>query len=512
MGMFGSFGRFMGASLSAGNMAANQLNHGLGNMIDNHNVKKAQKALYSDRVALSTGYLFGDDQAGVDSAGLMDYRGLEWPERIAGALAPQSGVVPLGAIKNTRTRFSAEAWLPWEVFNTHTAIIAPPGSGKTHGIVVPWILAFVGAGGRVISNDVKGDLLDNILAAKRDLGLPSFKVTRWDPLDRKVSKCWNPLLEVYDDASRTRIVTALLGDISKTKSQDPFFIERDHRWLDGLIKLALTLEPEANFYDIFQLISNQGDLVDTIEANASISSDIYDITKLSSYDYSLAIGSLMNKLRWLTYDDARYVTKKSDFRLEDIIETPGLLLIGSNFNKGEPAAAATAMIYAMLRSLTFKRFAEKGCLENAWIIDEASVIASRIALDETLSLARSAKLGIALAFQDVTQLGNDEEQNRLLSNCKTLITLRDVSDATAQYFSKRLGKHTIQKITASLDMRGRHMPQTSTEQVPILGASEIMHPPIDFGTYCGIVHSPTLGSFCSPPAVTNKPYIVDFAR
>lgn len=487
-------------------------NHATNTLFDVLNVRKGQKALYSAKAAAQTGYIFPNEQVGVDSAGLMDYRGVEWPESISGALPKSCGVVPIGELRNPRTKFATDAWLPWQVFNTHTAIIAPTGSGKTYGLVVPWILSFIKAGGRVITNDVKGDLLDCLLKAKDDFEVANFSVTRWDPMDKRFSKRWNPLSEVHDDASRNRLVTALLGDISKAKGESKFFLERDHRWLDGIIKMSLAIEPNANFFDIYQLVSNQNDLADTIGANIGICNEISDMAQLSTYDYSLAIGSIKNKLRWLTYDDAKYVTSKSDISLENIIETPGLLLIGSNFNNGEPAAAAASMMYAMLRSVTFKRHSNDACLENAWIIDEAAVIANRISLDETLSLARSANLGIALALQDVTQFGNEEDQNRFLSNCKTFITLRDVSDATAKFFCKRLGSHTIQKVTSSLDSKGRYMPQISTESVPLLGESEIMHPPADFGVYCGIVHTPTLGSFCDPPAVTNRPYIVDFTR
>jgi type IV secretory pathway TraG/TraD family ATPase VirD4 len=502
MGLFGK-------TMSAGFAAGNALSLGMANAVDNFNIRRAQKALFSDKKAMASGYLFPGDQAGVDSAGLMDYRGLYWPENIAPALT--GDIVSLGSIRNPRTGFCQKAGLPWEILNTHVAIIAPPGSGKTYGVIVPWILDFISAGGRVIANDVKGDLLNDILAAKKRMGMPSFSVTRWDPMDRRSSKCWNPLSAVFDDMSRTQLVEALLGSVDDYKGNDPYFLERDQKWLRGLIKMALAISPDSNFYDIYLLLSCQDDLIDTANANPGLCDGFSELLGYSPGDYSMAISSLLNKLEWLTFESARYITKKSDFDLETITETPGLLLIGSKLSDGDPAKAAASMMFAMLKTVYAKRIGKEH-LENAWIIDEAAVVAKRISLDMTLSQVRSYKVGIAIALQDVTQLGDKDAQSRYLSNCKTFITLRDVSDATAEYYSKRLGTHTVQKVSASLDARGRQMPSTATEQVPLLGTSEIMHPPADFGTYCGIVHTPTLGSFCNPPGVTNNPYIVDFAR
>ena len=505
MGFLSFTGKVMGAGFTAGNM----LGQGVINAVDNINVGRAQKSLYTDKRAMAAGYLFPGEHAGVDSAGLMDYRGLFWPENIAPALT--SDIVSIGTIKNPRTGFIQKAGLPWEVLNTHVAIIAPPGSGKTYGIIVPWVIDFINAGGRVIANDVKGDLLNDILSAKKRMGTSSFKVTRWDPMDSKSSKCWNPLSAAFDDMSRTQLVEALLGSIDDYKGNDPYFLERDHKWLRGLIKMILAIDSNANFYDIYKLLSSQDDLIDVANANPGLVDGFSELLGYSSSDYKQAVTSLLNKLEWLTFDSARYVTKKNDFDLETITETPGLLLIGSKLSDGDPAKAAAAMMFAMLKAVYAKRISKEH-LENAWIIDEAAVIAKRISLDMTLSQVRSYKVGITIALQDVTQLGDKDAQNRYLSNCKTFITLRDVSDATADYFSKRLGTHTVQKVSASLDARGRQMPQTAVEQVPLLGTAEIMHPPADFGTYCGIVHTPTLGSFCRPAGVTNNPYIVDFAR
>jgi len=506
MSLFGSAGRGM---MRGGLSAGHALNLGASNAIDSFNVRRAQKALYSDKKAMASGYLFPGDQAGVDSGGLMDYRGIYLPENIAPALT--GDVVSLGMIKNPRTGFCHKAGLPWEILNTHVAIIAPPGSGKTYGVIVPWILDFINAGGRVIANDVKGDLLNDILSAKKRMVVPPFEVKRWDPMDRKSSKCWNPLSAVSDDMTRTQLVEALLGSVDDYKGNDPYFLERDHKWLRGLIKMALAIDPNANFYDIYLLLSNQDDLIDVANANPGLYDGFVELLGYDPGDYHTAVSSLLNKLEWLTFDNARFVTKKSDFDLETITETPGLLLIGSKLSDGDPAKAAASMMFAMLKS-TYSKRVGKEHLENAWIIDEAAVVAKRISLDMTLSQVRSYNVGITLALQDVTQLGDKDAQSRYLSNCKTFITLRDVSDATAEYFSKRLGTHSIQKVSASLDARGRHLPQTTVEQVPILGHSEIMHPPADFGTYCGIVHTPTLGSFCQPPGVTNNPYIVDFTR
>lgn len=509
MGVLGAFGNMMGASARAGWIAGEAVSRQMTTAVDNWNVRRAQMALATSRKAVESGYLLPGDIAGADAAHLMDYRGIEVPEHIAGALT--GGIVSLGSIRNPRSRFASEAMLPWEVLNTHVAIVAPTGSGKTHGLVVPWILSFVNAGGRVIANDVRGDLLDEIKKARATLGVVGFRVTRWNPFNKAESRRWNPLSEVTDDSSRVRLASAIVGDPDKADAKDRYFVERDQRWLDGLIKLALGVLPDATFNDIYAIIADKAELDDLIRDYPSLSGNISELVRMSDMDYSLAIGSLKNKLQWLTYTSPRAVTRTSDFTLDSILETPGLLLIGAPLSEGEPAKAAASMVFAMLRSVSYQRFGQEA-LPNAWIIDEAASLADRIALDDTLAIARGASIGITLAIQDVTQLGDADRQNRYLSNCKTMITLRDVSEATGSFLSKRLGQHTVERVTTSLDAKGRHMPQVTTESVPILRQSEIANVPSGFGQHPAIVHCPALGPLCSPSAVTNRPFIVDLTR
>jgi len=481
----------------------------MNSMADNARVRSEQRKAATGRKALRSGYLMPGDMAGADSDGLQDYRGIELPDRLVGALS--SGMVPIGRLRNPRTRFTAEAWLPWEILNTHVAIVAPTGSGKTHGLIVPWILGALNAGVRVIASDVTGALLPQIQEARKATGGPIFSLTRWNPFNKAASSRWNPLLEVSDDTSRVRLAAALVGDPDKVDSKDKFFVERDQRWLDGLIKLALGIRSDATLNDIYELLSNKTDLEDLIDSYPSLSRNIAELVGMSDQDYSLAIGSLKNKLVWFSYENPREVTKESKFRLEDIIETPGLLLIGAPLSEGEPAKAAAAMAFAMLRSVTFRRFGQHG-LPNAWIIDEAPTLAERIALDDTLATARAAGVGITIAFQDVAQFGDEKKQSRYLSNCRTFITLRDVSESTGNHLKGRLGKHSVEKVSTSVDSRGRRLPQRTTESVPVLEQSEIASPPADFGVYPAIIHCPGLGGLCSPPAVTNRPFIVDLSR
>ncbi len=121
----------MGASMRASWAASESLNRQTSNVVDNHKVRRAQKALQTSNAALRSGYLFPGIRRGVDAPWSP---GLPWPGH---SRAHRRGDGRWGGvlrrIRNPRSGFSAEVMLPQEVINTHVAIVAPAGSGKTHG-------------------------------------------------------------------------------------------------------------------------------------------------------------------------------------------------------------------------------------------------------------------------------------------------------------------------------------------------------------------------------------------
>jgi len=80
---------------------------------------------------------------------------------------------------------------------THTLLVAPTGSGKGIGVIIPNLLTY---GGSVVCVDVKGENWNRTAAARKTMG---DNVYRFSPrsLDG-CSHCWNPLSYISDEPAR----------------------------------------------------------------------------------------------------------------------------------------------------------------------------------------------------------------------------------------------------------------------------------------------------------------------
>ena len=138
--------------------------------------------------------------------------------------------------------------------------------------------------------------------------------------------------------------------------------------------------------------------------------------------------------------------------------------------------AAALMLNAM-RLRVLDSFAG-GQVPLLWILDEANRYADRIELDVMLDLMRGASSPVCVGLQDVTQLGDKDEQSRYLANCDALLTLAGSSHAAATFLSERLGTVQAATVTKSIDPHGRWVPTVSHQATNVLGEREIMHPPV----------------------------------
>lgn len=474
--------------------------------------------------ARRTGYLLGNEKLGVDTEQISDYRSLILPEKLPGKsyLFSDSGYLSFGKMINPRKRNRGlNIYLPKETLFHHQVLIAPTQTGKTFGVIIPYILHLIKRNVRVIVNDPKGDLVS--LLKKESLRLTGHSIENldvWNPFNQDQSDCWNPIDEVKsieDEETLDRMVLALIGKSESEGTQNRTFVDRDKRWLKGLIKLSILLteaeeDEGASFFDIY---SEMLSVPKNIERFLSIYKDVYgsnffklnDLVDFIKEGNTLVLQDLLSKLEWLTYKDARNITSHSDFNLSEIIETPGVLVIGNSRRRGEQANAAAALMYAMLRGVSTQRVNKEFVTPNAWIIDEAAGIAPRIDLAEIHSIIASSKVGILMALQSIEQLGEKkEEQEKYLSNCATKIFLRNVSSSTAEYLSDLLGTtnrliHTKNN-KRQLFSGGDTTFSSSNQTVRLLGKTEISRMPESFGKYCGIIYSEVLP----------QPFLVDFER
>jgi type IV secretory pathway TraG/TraD family ATPase VirD4 len=435
-----------------------------------------------------------------------DYRGVAEERELSQLF---QGTVSLGFYWHPKKGPGRPLYLPAELLYRNCAVIGPPGSGKTEGIIIPWILELLRAGYSVVTVDIKGDLFDRLYGEAQRMGV---QVWYWNPADPARSQSWNWLDEVRDGRDIEATVQSILGR-PRPNDPQPFFYERDYRWLRAIIGITKEVYGnQARPKMLYQLVGDQEALRDVFRNYPQVRGravELADLFQFSVDEHSRAVSGLLNALHLFNDPSVVKVSEKSDFRLPAIGRSPTLLVIGASLADARAAEVLSSIMLNLLFNFIYRRFGPGGShtpLPLYFMLDEAPRLKERINFEEVLSVARAAKVGICLAMQDVTQFGDERQFSAILSNCLTIILLRGSSPAAAKYFSERLGQRVDQVVVQSryrgpFDLFSQRGSSVQTMTVPVLREREIMYPP--FGQYCAV---------CQVSPVTNKPFLIDLTR
>jgi type IV secretory pathway TraG/TraD family ATPase VirD4 len=407
-----------------------------------------------------------------------DFRYVLLPRQVR-ALA--QGTFPLGTVVHPQRRGSEfPVYLEWGNFEKHTAIIGPPGSGKSRFLIAPWIVQATIHGLTTINVDTKGDLSETIRDAKRELGaLGSFRVRRWDIGAPQKSRSWNPIREVRSMQDAAQVAQALLGPV-EPGSTHRFFEERDHRWLRGLLRILAAQPGTPHPRELYRMAVSQPYLKQYVAATGNRANDVLDMAQLPAADYPAATAGLTNRLSWLadpTFEDMLAGTGPNAITVDEILTSGGIFIIGARMALGELAWAASSMLISLLKLRVMERFGQLAA-PILWTLDEAARYGERINLQEMLDVMRGAGSSICIAVQDVQHLGDPHKAAATLASCDTLITLKGVSPTTANMLGDRLGHVSAPVISHSAGPNGAWQPTVSHQMQPMLGPGEIMNLPM----------------------------------
>lgn len=472
-------GRVAGGALNASAEVARSMSQGIASAINGQGVRPSRRSM-------RRGVLVpGDGPPTGASGSFLDYREVLLPQQVEPL---RQGVFPLGRVQDPgQDNPGFPILLDWEFVARHVAVIGPPGSGKTFNIFAPWIVAAVREGLTTVAVDVKGDLLQEISAARARMGATDpIKYYLWDISVPTTSRSWNPLSEVTSPEHAAQVAMAFLGEVDPNDHQK-FFAERDHRWLRGLIWLATqALGKSVHPSILYKMIVSQQWLMNVIQQAPQASHEVVDLVQHTQSDFAKVTAGLANRLAWLA-DPALAAmldgTGSRAFNLDQALASGAIVVVGAREAGGERSAAAASMLLNLIRLRCLEHFGTSA-VPVFWILDEARRYANRIQLDQMLDLLRGAHSPVCIGLQDVYQLGPIEQQTRMLTNCDTFITLTGVSASTASFFASRLGTVSSPSSSMTLSESGTWRPSLTHQSRPMLGDREIMYPPV--GRYGGV--------------------------
>jgi type IV secretory pathway TraG/TraD family ATPase VirD4 len=363
---------------------------------------------------------------------------------------PTPGRLTLGTIGRRRRLLAAE-------HETHVAVVAPTGSGKSTRFVIPWVLE---AEGPAIVCSTKLDVVEATIEHRARLG----QVWVWDPFGRE-SAGWSPLAgcETWGGAlRRAHWMSSALADNDHAAAR---FWNAEAAKLLAPLLFAAALQPGSGMRQVLTWLDRPEDCAmqvpDLLEAAGA----------QSAYDQLNAVVTLDDRNRGTTFMSAAHLLdayRHPEVQATDRPDiTPQRLLDGAANTlyivsaEDEQQMLAPLVVAMLAETLSYAQREQRlhghqlRCVLRV-LLDETANIAPIAQLPKYVSGVRGAGVRIVTVWQDIAQLRAryHDAAGTILSNSQVKLFLGPVSDDdTRRYLEGALGDEEVQTRT---DTVGAH--------------------------------------------------------
>lgn len=373
-----------------------------------------------------------------------------------------------------------------KVDKKHGLVIGTNGSGKSLYFLMPTIQANAKTSSdyqpTLIINDLKGELYQHNSKLLQDNGYNVFVLNLRDP--RKGSR-FNPLDLIWDlyheylktqEESLIDKVSAYIYEI--TVALCPNGQGEQAHWTQGAQGLiagciwAMLEDSEIPEYEMtkdkftFQQISNflnrYSDDLDNFLLKRKFDSRVHDLCSMITKNDSEKtragyLSTAQVSLRVFQEEGIRYITGRSDFKLEDIMKKPtAFFLIIPDENQARYVLANT-MIVQLYNFLTYQAsIKENLSLDRTvyFLLDEFGNMPKIEQFPQWISTSRGRNIFFCVILQALSQLDSTYGQDNaktILQNCHFQMFLGATEDSTLDYFITQLGTYTVYNRSANIN-------------------------------------------------------------
>jgi type IV secretion system protein VirD4 len=347
-------------------------------------------------------------------------------------------------------------------------LLAPAGTGKTRGTIVPTVLAY---GGSIITHDPKGEVYDATAAHRISHG----RVLRFECSAPHRSVCWNPLSpgNLPDDrggrgnAVDRLCAVAIPGDPSSFWISSPrlalaaitlFLVYEAERmagreasfsgalsWLGKAMSDAANASAEDPVAMHFERAAGTAEIERYPER---VATGLRLVAQMNYKTRADVLGTINSALGIFLNESVAAVTSRSDFTLKELRGTGGMpvsLYIVVPQNDMAAFAPVTGMLIEMASMELLSKRPGKGESSVLFVLDEARFLPPLDAISDGPSIGRGYGVHYLICAQDYGQLrlvyGPNKVDN-IITNTAYKIVLAQNHVETAEFVSRTVGNWT----------------------------------------------------------------------
>lgn len=348
-----------------------------------------------------------------------------------------------------------------------TLIIGVPGSGKTFGVIVPFIKQLMAKKFTMVIYDYKFPSLTKMAYfhyLKNKSKIPGLKFHIINLSDVEYSRRVNPLHPKYiptlgaaSEIAETLVKSLQKGENTGGGSSEQFFTQSAVNFLSAVIFFFAKYESGkySTFAHVLNFISRSySDLFPVLYQNEELEEilsafkDAYENETFAQLDGQL--GTLRVNLSRLASKETAWIFTGNDIDLKvSSKESPSILIIANN----EETQSINSSTNALILNQIIKQINSEGNHKTAIVVDESPTIYIH-KIDNLISTARSRMVAVVIGIQEIPQLvsgyGN-KVSDKITSVIGNIVSGAARKKETLQWLQQLFGKVKQQRQGVSIN-------------------------------------------------------------
>ncbi len=383
-------------------------------------------------------------------------------------------------------------------------VVAPSGTGKTSGVVIPSILNSDDA--TLIINDPKGEIYNLTAGHRRTLG-PVFRIEWASETDD--THCWNPLAlenlpESYEGIAN--YVERFSAILINSKKEDDFWAPSARDLLASTANFLILLNKRNNqsatLFDIYKFLSDldlpgtdeekqpgknalhmAADLCTEFDFPEGLRADLLSVANMDYRTKSGVLAHVRTKIRIFSNPSVIRVTSRCDLDIKNIREKDGkpqtVYFTVPASDQATFGKLTGIFVDLMSDTLTRERDQSKFKRPIRVILDELAFLPAMRTISEMPAYGRSYNLAFMNVCQDYEQIKHkwgEETLETLLTNSPLQVVLTQNSYKTSEKISLRIGHCKEPKFNRSFSwgrQRNRSV-SVSEEKIRLIEPQDIL--------------------------------------